>query len=110
MCSVPRTASARLWASPLARRSARCGTSPIGNSVPWDSTRVRSVVDRETEKYPKGTYGADIFAAVFQKPGNIVLVFAGGAIRARLAIGYEFALRMRRSKQCNQGIVFFAIL
>ena len=95
MCSVPRTAFARLWVSPLARRSVRCGTSPIGNSVPWDSTRVRSVVDRETEKYPKGTYGANVFAAVLQKRRNIVFVFAGGAIGARLAFGYEFALNMR---------------
>lgn len=95
MCSVPRTASARLWVSPLAGRTARCGTSPIGNSVPWGSTRVRSVVDRETEKYPKGTYGADVFAAVLQKRRNIVFVFAGGAIRAGLAFGYEFALNMR---------------
>ena len=95
MCSVPRTASARTWVSPLAGRTARCGTSPIGNSVPWGSTRVRSVVDWETEKYPKGTYGSDVLAAVFQKRRNIVLVFAGGAIGARLAIGYEFALNMR---------------
>lgn len=56
---------------------------------------MRSVVDRETEKYPKGTYGADVFAAVLQKRRNIVFVFAGGAIGARLAIGYEFALNMR---------------
>ena len=64
----------------------------------------------ETEIYPKWTDGTDVFTVVFQKRGNIVLVFAGGAIRAGLAFGYEFALYMMRSKQSNQGIVFFAIL